>query len=340
MNGPADERSPVAPRRGGRAALQVAGFVIGLALLGWCISTTLKPENLKQWTRLREAPVGLVLALLALSVATVAVNGEVFRRAIGPIKHLRFMDVQAINAAASLLSYLPFKLSLIFRVFAHRRNDGIPILTIAAWLGVVAATMAVTILPPLGASLARGRADPLWWVLTLGGVALLGVAMVTVARTLRAQPGDAWLSGMWKSLRLPAGLLLRVHEGLRMLGEPRAMAACIALRLVDQAVHTGRFLVAARILGFELPADKAVIAGCSYFLIGVVAPSGAIGVREALTGGMLGRLMSGIDPDRFMVAVLMVSAAEAMVLTPAGVMGMAWTRARGRRGRPEQSARD
>ena len=109
-----------------------------------------------------------------------------------------------------------------------------------------------------------------------------------------------------------------------MLADPRAVITCVVLRLLDSAVHTARFLVAASILGFDLPTDKAVIAGCSFFLIGIAAPSGTVGVREAFTGGLLGQLLSGVDPDQFFVAVLLVSAAEAVVTLPAALLGAAW----------------
>lgn len=328
MSDPNVHEDCLAPVRAARlrSAVQVIGFLIGLTLLGWCIQTALKPESLVQWSRLREAPAGKVALLLALAAATLLVNGETFRIAIAPVKRLGGLHVQAVNAAASLLAYLPFKLSLLYRVLIHNRRDGLALLTIGAWFGSIAAVLAAALLPPLGASVLRGRADAVWWALSVGGVVLATVGTVLVAHRLHEGAGWAWLERIWRALRLPSAALPRVHEGLRILADPRAVAGGVILRVIDVVIHTARFLVAAGILGFELPMDKAVIAGCSYFLIGAAAPSGSLGLREALTGGLLGRLLSGLDPDRFMVAVLLVTLAELIVLIPAAVGGMSWTR--------------
>jgi len=306
-----------------RTGVQILGFMLGLTLLAWCIYAAAKPENLKQWSRLREAPAESVAMLLALSLATVVLNGAIFQFAIRPIARLRAADIQSVNAVASLLAYLPFKLSMLFRVLVHNRRDGLALFTIAAWFGAIAASMAIGVLPPLAFAWVRGRADAGWWAASLGGVIGATVATVVMARLLHAGPGWAWFERTWNKLPLRA-LLPRIHEGLRMLADPRAVITCVVLRLLDSAVHTARFLVAASILGFDLPTDKAVIAGCSFFLIGIAAPSGTVGVREAFTGGLLGQLLSGVDPDQFFVAVLLVSAAEAVVTLPAALLGAAW----------------
>lgn len=337
--------SPVAETRAAdirtsrlRSGVQIVGFCIGLGLLGWCVFAAAKPENVRSWERLREAPASSVAALLALSLASVLVNGAIFRQAIRPVARLGVLEVQCVNAVATLLAYLPFKLSMLFRVLVHNRRDGLPLLTIAAWFGAIAATLTTGVLPPIAVSAVRKSVDAVWWAMSIGGVVLASVAMVVIARAIHEGTGWTWFVRLWRTLPLPRairgntddsasarpGLLPRIHEGLRMLASARAVGECVLLRSIDAAIHTSRFLLAAGILGIDLPAGQAVIAGCSYFLIGVAAPSGTVGLREALTGGLLGRLLTGVDPDQFMVAVLMVSAAEAVVLLPAAIAGAAW----------------
>ncbi|MCC6322459.1 MAG: flippase-like domain-containing protein [Phycisphaerales bacterium] len=328
MNRGIEPEENAAPIRAARlrTTVQVIGFAVGLALLGWCIQTALRPENIEQWKRLREASAWQVAQLLGLALATLLVNGETFRCAIDPVKRLRGSDLQAINATASLLAYLPFKLSLLYRVVIHSRRDGLALLSIGAWFGSIAVVLAATLLPPLGASVLCGRAGTLWWALSLGGVLIATAVVLAGSRLLRDGRGWAWFERLWRGARLPEGPLPRVHEGLRMLSDGRAVVSGVLFRIVDMAIHTARFTVAAGILGFELPMDKAVIAGCSYFMIGTAAPSGSLGLREALTGGLLGRLLQGIDPNQFMVAVLLVTLAELIVLIPAAVVGAVWTR--------------
>jgi hypothetical protein len=253
------------------------------------------------------------------------------------VRKLKTADIQSVNAIAALLALLPFKLSVVFRAVVHNRRDRLPILTIAAWLGAVAAIMAATVLPPLGASLWRGTIDGAWWAASLGGIALCASAVIVGARVFSDGAGWRWLERVVRALPLPTaikgtadgakpGILPRVHEGLRMLAHPGAVLACVGLRMTDAAVCTARFLVAASILGVALPSDKAVIAGATFFLIGAAAPTGQLGAREAGTAGLLATLMHGVDLDQFKLVVLLVSVTEASVLVVMAMAGAAWLR--------------
>lgn len=326
-----------ATRRGLRAGIQVLGFVIGLALLWWVIQGVFAPENRSQLDRLREAPTAKVAALLGLGLATLVINGAIFHAALWPVKRLRMLDLHSVNAIASVLALLPFKLSVVFRVIAHNRLDRVPLLTIAAWFAAVAASMAVSVLPPLAASLWRGQIDTVWWAVSLGGITALAATMIMIARRLSDGPGWVWFERLIRSMPLPAairgapddshqGLRPRIHEGLRMLAHGRAVWACVGLRMLDAAVHTARFMVAASILGIDLPASKAVIAGTAFFLIGAAAPTGQLGAREAGTAGVLGTLLHGVDLSQFKLVVLLVSATEATMLLAAAMAGAAWLR--------------
>jgi hypothetical protein len=340
VTGDGDATVSTAPpaRRVLRAAVQVVGFAVGLALLWWVIEGVFAPENRAQLDRLRDAPALSVAALLGLGLATLVINGAIFHIALWPVKRLRTADIQSVNAIAAVLALLPFKLSVLFRVLVHNRRDRVPLLTIAAWFAAVAACMAVSALPPLAASLWRKTLDGAWWGVALGGIAFGAIAMIALAKLLSDGPGWAWLERVIKSLPLPVairgsrddnaspGMRPRVQEGLRMLAHGRAVSACIALRMLDAAVHTARFLVAASILGVDLPASKAVIAGAAFFLIGAAAPTGQLGAREAGTAGILGTLLHGVDLSQFKLVVLLVSATEATVLLVAAAAGAAWLR--------------
>ena len=54
-----------------------------------------------------------------------------------PVQRLRTLDVVAVNAIATLLNYLPFKLSVISRIVIHNRRDGVPLGKIVGWLAAV-----------------------------------------------------------------------------------------------------------------------------------------------------------------------------------------------------------
>lgn len=328
---------PSPGRRAARTVLQLVGFGACIGLMWWVARSVFAPHNRAKLERVGEAPAWQIAALLGLGLATLVINGAIFQVAVRPVKRLRAVDIQSVNAIAALLALLPFKLSVVFRVVMHNRRDRLPLLTIMAWFGAFAASMAAAVIPPLGASLWRGRIDATWWAASVGGIALLTGAVIVGAKLFSDGPGWTWLERTVRRLPLPGairgtadgvrpGILPRLHEGLRMLAHPWAVLACVGLRLMDAGVHAARFLIAASILGVALPGEKAVIAGSAYFLIGAAAPTGQLGAREAGTAGLLGTLMKGIDMDQFKLVVLLVSVTEATVLLFAAMGGAAWLR--------------
>lgn len=330
-------RRRITPRGLAKAIVQLVGFAVCIALFWWVIRGVLAPQSRDQLARLGEAPAWKVAALLALGFTTTFINGAIFQVTLWPVRKLRTADIQSVNAIASMLAPLPFKIGLLFRVFTHNRRDRLPLLTIVAWFGAITATMAAAVLPPLGASASRGAIDAIWAIAAIGGVLGTTIALVIVAQVCSDGPGWARLERFIRALPLPqsvkgtpdgshAGILPRIHEGLRMLAHPWAVVACVALRLVDAGVHTTRFLLAASILGVSLPTDKAVIAGVAYFLIGAAAPTGQLGAREAGSAWLLGRLLPGVDLAQFKLVALLVSATEASVLLVMAMAGAAWLR--------------
>lgn len=314
-----------------RIGAQILGFVVGLGLLGYCIHVALQPKNQQQLVKLLDAPLHEKLSLVGLSIVVVLISGSVFHVALGPVRKLRWLDVQAVNVIACLLALLPMKLSLVLRVLVHNRRDDVPILTIGAWFAAISAVMGVVVGPILGVTMLRGRPDAIWGVLCVGGAAACATLLLLVARTLRDERAWTSFAGVWSRLPLP-GLLKkpalqeRAHEGVRMLASPRAVLLGMALRLVDIGVQASRFKIAAAIVDQPLTWDQAVLAGAMFFLIGALAPTGQVGAREAGTAGFLGMFLTSIDFGSFAVVVLMVSATETVVLLVGSMVGLAYLR--------------
>lgn len=329
-----------------RGAVQVVAFAVGIVLVVWAGSVVLGPDNREMFERLREASIGQVLLLAGLCAATVLMNGTCFWVTILPVKRLRNADVQATNAVASLLSYLPFKLSVVFRVVMHTARDGLNVLTVGAWFGCVGALMLAAMGPVLLAGWWRQKPDAAWAIAAVGGAIAAGALVLLLARLLKNERRWGALAGWLLKLPWPGfarrlligrsadadgaegkpGLLERAHEGVRMMSSPTAVFGSVAARLGDIGVHTGRFLVAGAILGQELPVDQAVLAGSVFFLIGVFAPAGQVGVREVGTAGLLGQLLPSVDFEPFMVVVALISVTELLTLLVLGAAGLAWLR--------------
>lgn len=338
----ANEAAREAPARTPRSrvgvALNLAGFALGLALLWWCGARALAPENREQLDRLAAAPWWQAAVLVALALVSAAVNGLIFRAVLSPVRAIPASDAVAVNTVATLGNYMPFKLGLVFRVLTHNRRNGVPLLTIGAWLAAMGVLMLCVLGPLIAAGAWRGGVDALWWLTAAGGVVALCALAVFAARFFGAGAGWALVERVWAALPMPrrvreGPLLARAREGARMLASPRAVALAAALRLLDVAVQAARFAVAAWIVGQPLPWDQAVLAGSAYFVVGSISPSGQLGVREGATAWLAAAVLPGIDFDRFAVVVLMVTAAEIGALLLGGAGALAFL-ARGRRPEP------
>lgn len=324
--GPSSARARV------RIAVQVAGFLVGLTMLGWCVRVALQPSNQAQFSRLTGAPAWSILGMLGLTAASIVLNGVIFWATIRPVRRLRVSDVVAVNALATFLAYLPFKPSAVARVVIHNRRDGVPVGVIGAWFAAVAAVLLVALAPPTLASLWRPTIDAPWIAAAGGGVILLASAMMIVARFFRGERGIERIHAILDPLRLRIAQRflrsrswLHLHEGFTILSSPGVVAGTVALRLTDAGVQAARFVLAASILGQALPVEQAVIVAVTFFLIGVVSPTGMLGFREGGATGLAAALAFK-DSEQFAAVALLVGAAEAIVNLTGAAAGLAWLR--------------
>jgi hypothetical protein len=298
-----------------RTAIQLVGFAVGVGLLTWCASVAFSEKNRAQQARLMDASWTDVALLVLLSLVSLALNTSAFWSVIRPVRALPFSRVLSVNVIATTLAYLPFKLSLVFRAAAHNRRDRVPILTIGAWIGNVGFVMLAVIVPVFAACAWRPRIDALWWSVAGGGALVCCLTLILVARIFaheerwqaleRLVLGRPDAPARWRRLLRRSGLFPRAHEGVRMLAHPSAVFAGAAARAADIGVQAARFVIAARIVGVDLPLQHAVAAAGGYFIIGVLSPTGMLGFRE----GVFTLLRS----ESFAVVVLTVSAVEMVV---------------------------
>lgn len=329
---------PAARRHAVRLLVQIVGLLAGAASLAWCISMALREKNRQQLDHLLHAPARLILAILALSLATLAINGLLFWIMLAPVRRLRIRDLLATNALCTMIAYLPLKLGAVMRVIIHNRRDHIPLATIGAWFTAMLGAMAVAYAPPLLATLWLGQIGPRWLFAVAAG-ALIGITVLFLsARAFRGRRGlDRLVSWAGAIPLVPLGRLLRtklwgnLHAGFDMLASPGAVTGSVVLRLSDIAVTTARFAVAAAILGVNLPLSQALPISITYFLIGIISPAGLAGLREGAATGLAGLLLSktGATHDTihaFAGVALLVTATEAVVNLTCGSIAIAWVR--------------
>lgn len=294
------------PRGVARIAVQVVGLLAGLGLLAWVFMLAFMGENRANLDRLAEAgwrPAGVILALQA---AAILVGAAPFWTTLLPRRRLSLIDLASVNALATMLSPLPFKISVMARVLAHRRRDGMKFIEIASWFSAMGATLGCVLVSVAGASLIAGEVGALWWAIAGAGVVGGGATILVVSRFVRTRPRlDKWT--------------LRAAE---LLSHPLPMVGTFAARIVDIGLLAARFWVASAALGQALDAGGALLAASVYVMSGNLAPAGTLGAREGAVAG-LALLPVGLDPGSIAAASLVVTGGEIAASLPLGVAG-AW----------------
>jgi hypothetical protein len=290
--------------------MQLAGFVVGLALLAWIIRNAIGEGD---WHRIGQANPWLVAALLGCTLLSTLLNGTTFWITIQPVQRIAFWDLQRLNVVANMLNYAPIRLGAIARVLYHLRVDGLGILQIGAWFSFI------------------------------GYILVLGVASCILATIVHSDVDWLW-AGLVAAQLLLGGMAIRVFGGLplvtrygrgidRMVSNHWSLWGAIALRATDLAAYAARMAVAAAILDIHLAPGQIVVLSLVALAASLI-PFGRVGFREfcvAATGHQLSTLASDAEHNMNQLA-LVESAGEALVFLPLGLVLLTWCRRRWRDG--------
>jgi hypothetical protein len=286
-----------------RIALQLAGLILGLALLAWAVRLSMSEQNARSIAAMRAAPASELMALFALTIASLILNGLMFWISLRPVHRLNPFDTILTNAISTFLSILPFKLSLVARVLIHHRRDGVPFRILIGWVAAVGA-LAISILAPLIiAGTWRKQLDALWWATAIVGIVLGSIAAVALGRISN---NLTWL----RTLSLGSYLIVQ---------HPQAVVGHGVFRILDVAVLAGRFLAAAAIINHVMPLDQAILLSTTYFLLSVVTPAGTLGFREMGVAAL--GIAQGLDENAVALIALVVTGAEVIASGVVALLG-------------------
>lgn len=277
-------------------ALQVIGFAIGIGLFAFAITLALKPENREAIGRLREASPGIVVLFFALILANIMVNGFIFWWTQRPLreagKTLRHWDIQAVNAIATFLAVLPFKLSIAMRFLVHMRRDGMRAGEIVSWFAAMTALTAAVLVPAAGASLLLKQIDAVW----------IGAVVVGIAACLGA---GIWISSLSDRFKVIRYVSFGAHKVTR---HWRTGLGHALFRVIDVGLLTVRVALIASVAGFAVGISGAILVGTTFFVMGIVAPSGQLGAREGGTMGVAA--LAGLDFSQIALITTLLTATE------------------------------
>ncbi len=299
----AERSQPILSRR--QIIVQIVGFALGAALLGWCLWIAVKQGD---WSRVRNADLLLIAGLAGFTIVGLLVNGVIFWAVIQPVRHVRLLSMVWLNFLSSLFNYAPIRAGLLARIAYNLRVDQLSLLEIAAWFAAIGLTLAIAVLALLGATIVRPQIDWLWWIILLAQVIVAGLVVRVMAR---------------------GKLLERFGRGIdRMLRAPLGLWGAIVLRIADVAAITGRMWCAAEIMGLDFSWNEIVILSLAS-LAASLNPLGRIGYREAGVAFVAGLLASGTTTAATLNAhmiqlALIESVGEAIVFIPLGLAALPW----------------
>lgn len=336
MIDPIEHNSPNKKRSILMMLVQIIGFLGSISALGWAVSVALRQENRDQLAKLSQATPGELFMLMGLATISVGFNGMLFWVVINPVHKLRPTDVIATNAISTLLAYLPFKLSIVSRFVIHNRRDKIPVLTIGAWIVAVTLLMLAVFGPITLASVWQREINTTWIVVSAIGIFASTIIGSLIAQQLQGDKGTHRIAKLLGEKLTSSDSYSRLHIGFEMLANIRAAIVGNIFRVLDIFSFALRFYVAAIVLDLPISATDSLLLGATYFLIGMASPVGMLGTREAGTiaiATMVGISSAALTEDQtgetpIIIAVLFVTAIEAIVNLACAGFGIAWLRLR------------
>lgn len=316
--------------------IQIIGFLGSISALGWAVSVALRQENREQLAKLSQASPGELFILMGLATISVGFNGMLFWVVINPVHKIRPTDVIATNAISTLLAYLPFKLSIVSRFVIHNRRDKIPVLTIGAWIVAVTLLMLAVFGPITLASVWQKEINTSWIAVSAIGILASTILGSLIAKQLEGDKGTRRIAKLLGEKITSTDSYSRIHIGFEMLANMRAAIVGNVFRVLDIISFALRFYVAAIVLDLPISGTDSLLLGATYFLIGMASPVGMLGTREAGTiaiASMVGISSAALAEDQtgetpIIIAVLFVTAIEAIVNLACAGFGIAWLRLR------------
>lgn len=315
-------RGMLAPRR---AAVQAAGFALGLALAAWVVKGAIDaandPSRAGILESLRAAWQGrpwLVAGLALTTAASLVIDGALFWLVLLPVRRLGFMEIQWLTFVTATSNFFPVRLGIPVRYAYALLASRMTLLQATAWF--VALTL--VILVSLAAVVAATVAVP------VPGIAWGAVVLAALA------------AGGW-ALQRAAGIgpvRARMGEWTRMLTTPGTYWAGALLRVAEVLLWVVRMWCAAEILGLGLPFATVTVLGVAAIAV-MLNPLGRIGFREATTVIVANWMAGGgIDVEHadagFKQLALLESLGEMFTTIPMGLVAVpflaSWYRMRRR----------
>lgn len=316
-------------------AVQIVGFCVGAALLVWALSLAGSGQNQEALAKLRGLPASTLASLVALTLASLAINGLMFWVTALPLRtaevRLPLGETLATNCIATFLSLLPFKLGLLVRSLIHVRKHGMSVGVLLGWFAAFGVLTACTALLAGAVAIARGKVDSVWLVSVLAGLVVLALLAKVLAPVVfaRAKQLEGFAAGKGAGTSAVAISLARLAmPAASIFAKPGVCLAHAGLRLLDFATFAARFALLASALGVALSNEHAMLLGSSFLLLNASAPAGTLGFADMGVAGA-GTLV-GLPTQQIVLLSLVTTALQTAVAGAISAVAWWWVRPKAR----------
>jgi hypothetical protein len=268
--------------------VRMVGLIFGMALILIAIAFVVQQRDaLEQaWQHIRR-PSLLPLLILPIAVlCNVALSGVLFRVLLSRFGHVGWLEMQAVIAAATLMNFIPLRPGLPGRLLYHRAVNRIPLMKSGRTV-IEAAAISIVV----------------------GGY--LAIAAIGAIR---------WGINLWYLTIGPLPLLLASLALPRV----RLWMLAILVRYIEVLVWAVRYACAFALIGSPIDANGALaLAVVSMFATMVPLFSNGLGLREWAIG-LVAPFLTAYTMELGIIAELVNRAAELVVISVAGLAGMAY----------------
>lgn len=315
-------KSMLAPRR---AAVQVIGFIAGLALVAWvvkgAIETAQDPTRAGILESVRaawDARPWLVAGLAITTALSLVIDGALFWLVLLPVRRLGFMEIQWLTFVTATSNFFPVRLGIPVRYAYALLANRLTFVQATAWFIAVTLVILVSLGAVVAATALVPVPGPMWAGLVVLALAIGGLVLM---RTAQLPPVHR-----------------RMGEWTRMLTTPRTYWTGTVLRVLEVLLWIVRMWCAAEILELGLSFATVTVLGVAAIAV-MLNPFGRIGFREATTV-LVANWMAGGGIDvahadgGFKQLALLESLGEMFTTIPMGLAAIpflaAWYRMRRR----------
>ncbi|MFO0961906.1 MAG: hypothetical protein U0625_03260 [Phycisphaerales bacterium] len=303
-------RAGISPRK---AALQIVGFAIGLALVAWVVKGAIDAaadptragivESLR--TAWQQRPM-LVAGLALTTMASLAIDGALFWLVLLPVRRLGFMELQWLTFVTAMSNFFPVRLGIPVRYAYALKANRMTFFQATAWFVAVTLVILVALVAVVAATVVEPHPGLVWCAVVVAGLAVGGFTLGRLAR--------------W------GPVARRLGEYARMVTTPGTYWSGTLLRVVEIFLWIVRMWCAAEILGLGMDFAHVTILGVAA-IAAMLNPFGRLGFREATTvivaNWMAGGGLDVAHADAgFKQLALLESLGEMFTTIPMGIVAL------------------